>query len=206
MNPELFNPFGCYLLSHQVPETIFKTLCDEVDSVRSQLKDENFLKQNSFSEYLAGKNSHQIKVDRNFLIKHDIESYVLSLSQYYIQQIGAPFPEIKMGSLWINYGYKGDFNPIHTHDSLLSGCFYIHQDDNIMQEMEAGSHGRATSSIPGMTHFVHDLNYHPFNRFTYANKFEKGKLIMFPSWLTHWVNPFQSDGERVTIAFNILEA
>lgn len=206
MNPELFNPFGCYLLKHEVPESIFKVLSDEVDSVRSQLKDKNFVEQHNFSEYLAGKNSFQIKVDREFLVKHDIESYVMSLGQFYIQQVGAPFPNICMGSLWINFGYKGDFNPIHTHDSLLSGTIYIHQDEGIMQEMEAGSHGRATSSIPGMTHFAHDLNYHPFNRFTYSNKFEKGKMIMFPSWLTHWVNPFNTDGERVTVAFNILEA
>lgn len=206
MNPELFNPFGCYLLKHKVPESIFKVLVNEVDSVRSQLKDKNFVEQHNFSEYLAGKNSFQIKVDREFLVKHDIESYVISLGQFYIQQVGAPFSNIRMGSLWINFGYKGDFNPPHRHDSLLSGTFYIHQDEGIMKEMEAGSHGRATSSIPGMTHFSHDLNCHPFNYFSYSNKFEKGTIVMFPSWLTHWVNPFNTDGERVTIAFNIVEA
>lgn len=206
MNPELFNPFGCNLLKHKVPDIVFDALSSEVDSVRSQLNDGTFLSKNSFSDYLAGKNSYQIKIDKEYLDKKDISSYILSVGQYYIQQTGAPFPNIKMGSVWINYGYKGDYNPIHTHDSLLSGCFYISQSDKIMEEQEEGSNSRGTSGIPGMTHFAHDLNHHPFNKFSYSHKFEKGNMIMFPSWLSHWVNPFHSDGERVTVAFNILEA
>jgi len=207
MNPELFNPFGCYILKHTVPDNIFQILSDEVDSSRSQLRDPLFVTENNFSDFLAGKNSYQIKIDRKFLFENDILSYMLSLGQHYIQSVGAPFNKIDLGSVWINYGYRGDFNPIHTHDSLLSGTIYMHQDDSIMQEMEQGSKTtRDTSSIPGMTHFVHDLNYHPFNRFSYSNKFIKGDLVLFPSWLSHWVNPFRSDGERVTIAFNILEA
>jgi uncharacterized protein (TIGR02466 family) len=177
-----------------------------VDSVHGQLNNEEFIREHNFAEYLAGKNSHQIKIDQKFLHENDISSYLLSLGHHYINTVGAPFPNIKMGSVWINYSYKGDFNPIHTHDSLLSGVMYIHQDDGITEEQERGSHSRATSSIPGMTHFVHDLNYHPFNKFTYSNPFVKGELLMFPSWLTHWVNPFVTDGERITVAFNILEA
>lgn len=205
-NPELFNPFGCFLLTHKVPDSVFAALQSEVDSVRAQLKDENFVTQNSFSDYLAGKNSYQIKIDKEYLDKHDISSYIMSLGHYYVQQTNTPFPNLKMGSTWINYGYKGDYNPIHSHDSLLSGCFYISQSDDIMKEQEKEGNTRGTSGIPGMTHFVHDLNYHPFNKFSYSNKFNPGYMILFPSWLSHWVNPFQSDGERVTIAFNIREA
>jgi hypothetical protein len=203
-NPELFNPFGCFMLKHKVPDEIFSSLKEEVDIVRACLNDPTFIKENNFGDYLAGRNSYQIRLNDKVGYEKNIYSYVMSLGSYYLEQIGIA-KNIRMGSIWINYGYKGDFNPIHTHDALLSGCFYIHQDEGIMQEQEAGSHGRATSGIPGMTHFVHDLNHSPLNRFTYGNKFIVGELIMFPSFLTHWVNPFQTDGERVTVAFNILE-
>lgn len=203
--PELYNPFGTFLLKHKIPESVFNALVSESNTVREKLKDEEYVKENNFTEYLAGRNSYQIKMSREYMRQNDIDSYILSLGEFYIRNLNAPFPKIKMGSTWINYGYKGDFNPIHTHDALLSGCFYIHQDDSIMQEQNSGSNSRGTSGIPGMTHFVHDLNSHPFNRFSHSNPFVKGEVIMFPSWLTHWVNPFQSDGERITIAFNILE-
>lgn len=205
-NPELFNPFGAYMLKHELHPSLFNIISNEVDRVRNKLNDESFVLQNNFSDYLAGKNSYQIKVDPNFLYDNDITDYFLSLGKYYIQSVGAPYHRITMGSVWINYTYKGDFNPIHTHDSLLSGVIYIKQDEGITREQNEGSHGRATSGIPGMTHFVHDLNYHPFNKFTYSNPFVAGELLMFPSWLTHWVNPFVTDGERVTLAFNILES
>ncbi len=204
-NPELFNPFGCFLLKHKVPDEIFNALTDEVDSVRGQLKDVEFVVKNNFTKYLAGRNSYQIRLDNKYAIEKNIYSYIMSLGEYYLQQVGIQ-KNIRMGSIWINYGYKGDFNPIHTHDALLSGVIYMSQDDDITKEQEEGSHGRATSGIPGMTHFVHDLNHSSLNRFTYSNRFVKGELLMFPSFLTHWVNPFQTDGERVTIAFNILEA
>lgn len=203
--PELFNPFGTFLLKHKIPESVFTALVNETDSVRDKLKNEEYVNRNNFTDYLAGRNSYQIKMCCDYMSKNNIDSYILSLGEHYINILGAPFPKIKMGSTWINYGYKGDFNPIHTHDALLSGCFYIKQDDGIMKEQENNFSGRSASGIPGMTHFVHDLNSHPFNRFTYSNKFIEGEMIMFPSWLTHWVNPFQTDGERVTIAFNILE-
>ena len=30
-----------------------------------------------------------------------------------------------------------------------------------------------------------------------------GELVMFPSWLNHWVHPYWGEGERISIAFNI---
>lgn len=206
-SPEIFNPFGCNVMIHQTPDIIMKALNDEVDSVRSQLGDKEFVNQNNFAEYLAGKNSYQIKIDPSYLQKTDIESYILSLARYYIDNSGSPWPyqNIKLGSVWINYAYKGDFNPIHTHDALLSGFFCISASEGIMEEQRQGSTGRASSGIPGMTHLVHNLENKPFNKFSYSSEFKPGKVIMFPSWLTHWVNPFETDGERVTVAYNVLE-
>lgn len=207
VEPEMINPFGCFVLKHKIPNGVFESIVDEVNRVRVELSNEKFVNQNNFDNYLAGKNSYQIKMNSEYMKRKGIDNYLLDLGKHYIEYTKTPFPNIMMGSTWINYAYKGDFNPIHTHDSLLSGAIYIHQDEGINNEMEEGSlSGRDTSSIPGMTHFAHDLNYHPFNKFSYSNKFVKGELVMFPSWLSHWVNPFRTAGERVTVAFNILEA
>ena len=32
---------------------------------------------------------------------------------------------------------------------------------------------------------------------------EAGTMIVFPSWLYHFVNPFQGDGERISVSFNM---
>ena len=30
-----------------------------------------------------------------------------------------------------------------------------------------------------------------------------GLMVLFPSWLYHWVNPFYGEGERISVAFNV---
>jgi hypothetical protein len=32
---------------------------------------------------------------------------------------------------------------------------------------------------------------------------EAGMMVVFPSWLYHFVNPYFGDGERISIAFNV---
>ena len=31
-----------------------------------------------------------------------------------------------------------------------------------------------------------------------------GLMVMFPSWLNHLVHPYQGEGERISVAFNIV--
>jgi len=76
--------------------------------------------------------------------------------------------------VWINYSYKGNFNPRHIHAGFLSGVIYLNNED--------------------YTHFP-KLNY----RF----KGSKGDMIIFPSTTDHEVHKQKKDYERITFAFNI---
>jgi hypothetical protein len=42
----------------------------------------------------------------------------------------------------------------------------------------------------------------PFTHGNFVLTPTPGKLVLFPSWLGHYVTPFRGDGERVTVAFN----
>ena len=42
-----------------------------------------------------------------------------------------------------------------------------------------------------------------FSNATYVIKPEVGDFYIFPSWLTHQVYPFRSEGERRSMAFNV---
>lgn len=203
-DPQIFNPFGSNLLKHQVPDTVFTTLAQEVENIRPYLNDQAFIEKYNMSDYLAGHNSYQVKLPAEFLKANDIESYLLSIGQYYCQSHGIE-KSLKLGSVWINYAYRGDFNPIHNHDALLSGVIYVIQDQKINDEMDSVTNFRQMTAIPGATHFVYKTDHNMFDKTFYTNRSEPGQLLMFPSWLSHFVNPFNSDSERVSIAFNILE-
>lgn len=202
-HPELFNPFGTNLLKHKLHDEFFRLISEETEMVRLMLGDDEFVKQNSHAEYLAGKNSYQIRMDYEFIKKITLDSYLLSLGEYYVSSYEQK-ANLQLGSVWINYTYAGDVNPLHTHDALLSGVIYIKQDQSIYEEMKSFD-GRNKHGMPGATHFVHKLDMHRFDNNSYTNVTEPGELLMFPSWLTHYVNSHHCEGERITIAFNILE-
>lgn len=202
--PILFNPFGTELLKHKINDEFFQLLKDKVEEIRPLLKDETYVIQNSHAQYLAGKNSYQIRMDYDYIKYIGLEDYLLTLGNFYILSNNSRM-KIQLGNVWINYINAGDSNPLHTHDALLSGVIYIKQDDSIYDEMMTYSTNNMHGA-PGVTHFVHKLEMNHFSKNIYANITNPGELIMFPSWLTHYVNAHHSEGERITIAFNILEA
>lgn len=42
----------------------------------------------------------------------------------------------------------------------------------------------------------------PFSQGNYVMRLAPGQLVIFPSWLGHYVTPFTGDAERITVAFN----
>ncbi len=96
---------------------------------------------------------------------------------------------------WVNLHDRGGFNFLHMHEaSLLSGSFYL--------EVPAGSGalcfrdprpGIIHGAIKGSFANAHaDINLSP----------STGLLVLFPSWMEHFVEPHESDEPRICIAFN----
>ena len=90
---------------------------------------------------------------------------------YYIRKWDGHFDNF---DVWINYSYKGNYNPEHDHQGFLSGVIYLENQD----------HTIFTQS---------DLKF----------KGNKGDMLLFPADTLHKVNVQKKDYERITFAFNI---
>ena len=99
---------------------------------------------------------------------------------------------------WMNANPKGGFNAPHTHPGAhWSGVYYVAQ-----PEIETGN--------SGMIEFVDPRSDLPNWRILQAPPFRMkkklrpapGEMILFPSYLVHWVYPNDTDEERWSIAFN----
>lgn len=99
---------------------------------------------------------------------------------------------------WMNANPPGGFNAPHTHPGAhWSGVYYVSQ-----PEVETGS--------SGMIEFLDPRSDLPNWRILDAKPFRPkrrirpaaGEIVIFPSYLVHWVYPNESSHERVTIAFN----
>jgi uncharacterized protein (TIGR02466 family) len=112
---------------------------------------------------------------------------------------------------WINVNPPGAFNAPHTHPgSALSGTYYVSippdsvsiapESPSIAPDAKSGTFefidprvNAGSLSIEGATCFDHGVFVKP----------KDGLMIIFPSYLRHWVYPNEEESERVSIAFNI---
>ena len=99
---------------------------------------------------------------------------------------------------WMNANPQGGFNAPHTHPGAhWSGVYYVSQPD-------------VSEGNSGMIEFLDPRSDLPNWRILRAETFrpkkkirpKAGEIVLFPSYLVHWVYPNESDEERVTIAFN----
>ena len=107
---------------------------------------------------------------------------------------------------WAVVNRPGDYNTIHNHAAnLLSGALYV----RIPPQM-----------LGGAIHFQDprlNLNSHdtpamrrlgiqpPWHATVAAIQPESGGIVVFPSWLNHWVEPYESpenEALRIVVSFN----
>ena len=107
---------------------------------------------------------------------------------------------LKLTNLWINInGYK-DFNLRHTHESsIISGVFYVKVPDKS---------SKITFYHPAFKLMMREWNINmKHNHYTssvWSITPQKGRLLLFPSWLEHEVSPNLSQESRISISFNIV--
>jgi uncharacterized protein (TIGR02466 family) len=101
---------------------------------------------------------------------------------------------------WANVSRSGDYHRIHNHPgSCWSGVYYV----------EAGT------DAPGypLSGLLELLDPRPFTEMVSTPgepfgqkaiiKPEAGMMVLFPSWLYHFVNPYFGEGERISVSFNV---
>jgi uncharacterized protein (TIGR02466 family) len=94
-----------------------------------------------------------------------------------------------INAMWANVNHKYCSNMTHAHSGILSGVFYVSAPNNC---------GELVFIDPATRNYAH-----PIKNNNYSVKPEKLGLIIFPSWMEHYVGPNLSDEDRISISFNI---
>ena len=105
--------------------------------------------------------------------------------------------EILVPQLWVNVNKRGDWNTIHQHGAYhLAGTYYVKVPKNCGQLVFRDPRPGAMSNL-----FM--LNRFDKGEFKKINLID-GLLMIWPSYLDHFVEPSQTDEERISISFDIL--
>lgn len=93
---------------------------------------------------------------------------------------------------WVNISNSMDFQHYHTHDTYdISGVFF---------HKSSGIEGDIVFKHPSLVNRFHVITNKIDNQVKYSP--EKGKLILFPSFIEHAVFHNSTDMERISISFN----
>jgi uncharacterized protein (TIGR02466 family) len=105
-----------------------------------------------------------------------------------------------LSNLWINISQTSAFNRPHIHsDSILSGVYYVDCVSNSGQIVFL--HPSIAQKI-----LINESALDSFTKFSASTNSvtpEIGRLVLFPSWLEHYVEPNLNIDERISVAFNI---
>ena len=107
---------------------------------------------------------------------------------------------LHLNKLWINFMQKNEFNPPHIHSNDFSFVVYLQIPKGMYDTPWKG-----TSTGPGSIFFIYgNPSADNFTNITgYDFQPEEGDMFIFPADLQHYVNPFKSDGTRVSVSGNL---
>ena len=194
---DLYTPFGPRILKSAVPQNIIDEVNKKADDI---LGDEKKSEELDYSGNLAGNVKKEIALSLGEI--KSLELVVNKLvTEYIVKTVGSQFnPETTNMTYtsWVVSQYAGDFNPVHIHDSQLSGVIFLKVPPGYEEEYRREDHYPSV----GCLEFLGSVP-NTFSKHSYMAKPQIGDLYLFPSWLSHQVYPFRSEGERRSMAFNI---
>ena len=110
--------------------------------------------------------------------------------------------EPKLGNMWANINYNGGYNKPHIHpNALFSGVYYVKTQPNcglltcydprpgIQTNMPLRRKGQPPK------HLWRETTIEP----------KENRIIMFPAWLWHSVEPNKSNDIRISVSFNFVQ-
>jgi uncharacterized protein (TIGR02466 family) len=155
-------------------------------------------KEENINHLLAGHINEEYKIDKDIffeLIKENLSDYINMGKQFYNKQIAS---SVKITEAWVNFMKDGEFNPPHTHNADLSCVLYLKIPEELKKENQQYT---GTDYGAGSVCFSYGekkpLNINTVNIFPEENDF-----FIFPANMTHYVYPFRSKVERISVSAN----
>ena len=150
------------------------------------------------SDTLAGSIKHEHYVSSNAFIRI-MDPYLNIFGGAYQNWYGKTITKTNILMTWVNFMRAGEFNPPHTHPNCdLSSVLFIKIPEALKEEHKKFT---GTGTGPGSLSFT----YGEFQPHAISTRYffpEEGDFFIFPATLTHFVAPFMSEVERVSMSAN----
>lgn len=182
-----------------LPAEIYSKVMEEVIEIQS-----NFESSERYNHALAGNIENEYYLNKSLpIIAPFLEKMANEYSKKWIQY--SKPDSYKLKSLWVNFQRKYEFNPIHSHDSVLSFVCWLKIPYSIQNEISSSHVKESRAKAASIFQFVYtDILGHIRHEDFYVDNDWAGRMVMFPAALHHQVYPFYtSDDFRISISGNL---
>jgi hypothetical protein len=202
-----------HLMEAQLPVSLIDKVNAYIESIRGTAGDH--------APYLVGQirqhtDSAQLTMNLQDSIPAALASTIVQIAGEYIRQQGFR-AVVSAADMWSVHSYRGDYNPLHDHGGRtplgLSSILYLKVPREIAEKRAVPNGGapilnNSSGNCDGFTQFVWGATVMRDYRLLRPRtqqyvKPEAGKLIIFPNWLLHRVEPYFGDEERRTLSLNM---
>ena len=136
-------------------------------------------------------------LDKNEVFK-DFNKDISKSSFEILDKLDYKADEIEITDMWANVLKQHETHQPHTHsNNFLSGVFYLDADETTPGITFQDPRPGANVILPRKK-FDHMNNANLLNY-----KAKTNRIIIFPSWLVHWVPTNKSTKDRISISWNI---
>ena len=213
MTPKFHRPFSPTIMESTVPDKFVEIVNDTADKV---LGSEAASVEWDWSHKLVGKVHKEVQIPvknkehrellfttmKGACVDYLKESIKNNTAYGWKKIAGDAVPtidNIHMAHSWVVSQYAGEYNPWHHHSGDFSAVVYLKLPPKMNEEIKEDWKDHYPAN--GLIEFMFGENL-GFRSDILKFKPEVGKLLMFPSWLKHFVYPFKSEGERRSMSFN----
>ena len=199
------------ILKNIIPEEIYKELIFLTDRILNQ-------NSNDAKHMLAGRmyQGEQASILSN--LSENFKKYILCSTNHYINLINGEnylkqsldISKLDFHSAWLVSQYKSDYNPLHAHNGKISGVIYLKIPNQIIdgsQREREYLQNEKDKYYDGKINFTfNNITIDPYDQRNshWIVTPEEKTMLIFPSWLMHAVYPYDGDGERRCISFNLI--
>jgi len=167
--------------SFTVTEHLNYDICDQCNSLLKN-KEQYFLNGSEFKELYDDVNEIFNKVGKN----------VLGINEKF---------ELKINDCWLNKGGTKHITEPHCHPGhILSAVYYVKSDPFISKLRFLTTTPIIAEKLPQTRRDSHVNFFNEYNSSVWDVNSVEGMLVVFPSWLYHYV--IGAEESRISLAFN----
>ena len=192
-------------ITADVPAEVRAVLESEIDDIEARK-----IAAVDWQTRLAGVIKEEYQLVRSHRV---VENFALELASAYNEAFGT-FSDfsyatknvpLALSSVWVNFQKKYEYNPIHTHSSLMSFVIWVRIPYDLEKERaefpdQNPASFHAANFFFGYTDALGAIREHTLD----LTKDWEWKIAMFPAKMSHGVYPFfTSDETRVSVSGNL---